>query len=358
MTTKTVRHFLWSCLILLKLAFFLGCATSPNIPFAGRPYPSTLEELDQKNLLLVQELGKLPEIQDGISPEEERALKDLLDLYLEDQKAFDKTFNQMYVVGKPEVRKYCSPLQALYWLSEDGKMDDLQSLIHNYSLKNLLDSSWNFNKRIKLKILNLSEQLAQEIVDVLDKDVIFLAKYQETAKETIKYCYNRNPNDIPWEYRELIENGNNFKIAKVKFERNNLRWKDFNTVVDRLNAPELLDYYINQNIVYFKNRTNSHRPKHTFSHHWGDCDDLAVFGQYILRKGGYRASPRYVHWTADNRGHVGVVIKLEGGRYFLAIDFGRNKNKMTGPYTKISEVDKKLSCGYVFHDSGWWTPPR
>ena len=67
---------------------------------------------------------------------------------------------------------------------------------------------------------------------------------------------------------------------------------------------------------------------------------------------------RYVHWTPDNRGHVGVVIKLEDGRYFLAVDFDDYQNKMTGPYTNISEVDEKLSDWRNYHDSGWWQPLR
>ena len=188
--------------------------------------------------------------------------------------------------------------------------------------------------------------------------MIWYAKYQETAKDTIRLCYNKTPNDIPLEYRELIENGNNYKKAKEKFDRNILRWEDFNIVVDRLNTPDLLHYYINKHITYKKNFAESHTPKHTFSHNWGDCDDLAVFGNYILRKGGYKSYMRYVHWTDDNRGHVGVVIKLEDGRYFLAIDFDNYQNKMTGPYTNISEVDRELSDGRNYHDSGWWQQPR
>ena len=34
---------------------------------------------------------------------------------------FDSTFKQMYQVGKPDVRKYNSALQAMFWLFEDGK---------------------------------------------------------------------------------------------------------------------------------------------------------------------------------------------------------------------------------------------
>jgi hypothetical protein len=261
--------------------------TEPNIPYAGNPSPSVLNDLDQRNPLLVQELGKLPELQDGISSEEVANIEQLNKFYFQNQVAFDKIFQKMYQVGLSEHRKYCTPLQALYWLVEDGKIDTLHDLIdvYVYSLENLLSVSWDF-------------------------------------------------------------------------DGNSERWSDFNTVVDRLNTPELLDYYINHNITYKKNRTNSHTPKHTFLYHWGDCDDLAVFGKYILNKGGYKVDIRYVHWTSDNRGHVGVVIKSEDGHYLLPIDFSPKGNTMSGPYKKISQVDIKLSYGHSFHDSGWWRQPR
>jgi hypothetical protein len=244
----------------LKLIFTIllcsivgGCATFgptiPNTPYKG-PYPTSFDKLSLKNPLLAQEIGKLPELQDGISESESTALDHFVRLYSNNTKLFDKAFQEMYQVGLPEVRKYCTPLQALYWLVEDGKVDELHSQIHNYSLRNLLSSSWNFNVRFELEALDLSEQEAQEIVDAINKDVIWYAKYQETAKDVVKLCYNKNPNDIPLKYRELIENGNNYKITKVQFDRNNLRWKDYNIVIDRLNAPELLDYYIYRNISY------------------------------------------------------------------------------------------------------------
>ena len=128
--------------------------------------------------------------------------------------------------------------------------------------------------------------------------------------------------------------------------------------MERLNSPELLHYFINQRIYYKQNRTNSHTPTHTYTKGWGDCDDLAVFGDYILSKAGYNTHKRFVHWTSDNRGHVGAVIKMLDGKYFLVVDFRQTGNLMSGPYRDISDVDIKLSCGHSFHSSGWWQPPH
>ena len=49
------------------VAVFFGCAASkPNTPYPG-PYPSGFNEVASKNQLLAEELGKIPELQDGIS---------------------------------------------------------------------------------------------------------------------------------------------------------------------------------------------------------------------------------------------------------------------------------------------------
>ena len=162
----------WFVITILNLIIFTGCSsfgpTKPNSPFSG-PYPSTFNDLAIINPLLAEELGKLPEIQDGISDNDVVVLKEIVKVYKTNPKAFDKAFEKMYQVGLSEVRKYCSPLQALYWLAEDGKINELHSQIHDYSLGNLLRSSWNFNKHFELEVLDLSEQQAQKIVDALNK---------------------------------------------------------------------------------------------------------------------------------------------------------------------------------------------
>ena len=53
---------------------------------------------------------------------------------------------QSFRVGVPEVRRYCSPLQALYWMAEDGKHEEMDAIIDNYNLTDLLIWSWYFVK--------------------------------------------------------------------------------------------------------------------------------------------------------------------------------------------------------------------
>lgn len=78
------------------VAVFLGCAVSkPNTPNLG-PYPSGFNELAHKNPLLAEELGKLPELQDGISEEEVAALGKIVEAYNDDPDAFEAAFIEMY----------------------------------------------------------------------------------------------------------------------------------------------------------------------------------------------------------------------------------------------------------------------
>ena len=97
--------------------------------------------------MLAEELGKLPEIQDGISENDSVVLQKIVGLYNANPIFFKKAFEEMYQTGLPEVRKYCSPLQALFWTIEDGNMNVAKDIIHNYSLDLLLASAWNFQSR-------------------------------------------------------------------------------------------------------------------------------------------------------------------------------------------------------------------
>lgn len=89
-----------------------GCAsmfeTKPNIPYRGT-CPEAFRQIQQKNSLLAAELLKLPEIQDGISADESIALERIFELYNLKSTDFDAVFDEMYHVGLPDVRRYCSP---------------------------------------------------------------------------------------------------------------------------------------------------------------------------------------------------------------------------------------------------------
>ena len=85
------------------------------------------------------------------------ALSDIVDLYKSDPANFINAFNEMYKVGLPEYRKYCSPLQALFWLAEDDNLTD--DFIVDFSLPKLIGTAWKEKKSIfthdqALKVIN------------------------------------------------------------------------------------------------------------------------------------------------------------------------------------------------------------
>jgi len=138
----------YAIILIAALCFnFFACATpiKPNIPYSGSS--QELDEISKKNHLLAEELRKLPELQDGISTVEKHALKKLSNLYDNTHDVFDSAFEKMYLEGLPEVRKYCTPLQSLFWLLEDNKSDLAKESIENHDLKWLLIYAWADKKK-------------------------------------------------------------------------------------------------------------------------------------------------------------------------------------------------------------------
>ena len=96
MKHQNIWHLSKFIIIFVLTLYLSGCAslgpTKPNLPYAGNAHPAVLNELAQTNPLFVQELGKLPEIQDGISEKEMSVLNDIVELYRSDQENFDNSF--------------------------------------------------------------------------------------------------------------------------------------------------------------------------------------------------------------------------------------------------------------------------
>ena len=128
---------LWAVILML---FFLGCASAPNPVYEG-PYPDGFSLLAEKNPSLAREFGRLPELQDGLTFGEEKALKHLTEIYLKNPESFDRTFAKMNLIGLLQYRRYCTPLQALFWLSEKGEFDTVESTLGDFSLTRLLISA-------------------------------------------------------------------------------------------------------------------------------------------------------------------------------------------------------------------------
>ena len=308
------------------IAFFSGCAslgsTKPNVPFAGNPYPPIFNSLYQNNPLLAEELGKLPELQDGVSDEENYALEKLIVLYDEDPNTFDKAFEEMYQIGIPDVRKYCSPLQALFWVIEDNKLDDVKDILRDYSLEKLLETAWDFQTK---PIPFSDEQIAMIIDNTEDKSMQeFFSRYKNDKKyiqRVITNNYKHQPRIFNRQVRAIIK--------QVKSENEDLRWEDFDLVIDRLNSPELLDYYERHVISYKYQYGYGEGPeeaRRVFNNKFGHCAQVTAFTVYVLKKAGYEAR-RYI--VADRllmspKGnyHRACLFIMNGKKYIM--DNGRN----------------------------------
>ncbi|MBN1834041.1 MAG: hypothetical protein JW896_18215 [Deltaproteobacteria bacterium] len=136
--------------LLLKVGLFwvialsiMSCTelyqTKPNTPHS-EPFPIECNDLVNSNLLLAKELAKLPEVQDGISDTDAMAFSRICRFYNHNQNAFNAAFEKMYDEGHPDVRKFCTPLQALYWLALEDKLEQID--ISNYSLIAQLNEAW------------------------------------------------------------------------------------------------------------------------------------------------------------------------------------------------------------------------
>jgi hypothetical protein len=307
-----------------------------------------LVQLSEKNELLAIELGKLPDLQDGISASEVAALRGLVKVYDRDADAFDNAFRQMYQIGKPEVRKFCSPLQALFWLAQKD-IEETRKQLEYFQLNSLLDASWDFQEG---PTLTLSEQEAKKVIDSIKSDeqrkeyYAFLDRINVLNSDRIEVLnglilleYKKNPYGFSREARKIIKYSQKWKEE--------LKWKDPKKVIDRLNSPELLDYYINRNIGYKHIIPAFHRsPRSVINEKYGDCDDLAYFGKTVLTKAGYDVFGRYLN-KGIGPGHIGLGIRLEDGSYFLAVDFN-GTNHMSGPYKTLLEFDQALGYGALY----------
>lgn len=311
-----ILSFLWAVL--------LGCSTAPNLPYKGPGYPASFLQFACKNILLSNELGKLPELQAGISEKEARALDAIVKFYRENPDAFESAFKQMYQIGLPKVRKYCSPLQALFWVAESGELEGNKDLIERYSLKKILDISWKFDEFLKFSEF----QLTQILNGIKNEEVRnnYLAISKRIPTETlIKYInedYRENKFAFTKEARKIIE------------DISDPTWKSFDVVTERLNAPELIDYYERRRFRYVGWRFLPHpsvSPKYVFKHNVGECVSITGFTIYCLRKAGYRAKEiRVPGYSADF--HALTLFEMNGKKYIM--DNGMPAPAGINPYVK------------------------
>jgi hypothetical protein len=277
-----------NCLIILPF-FFVGCAslgkTKPNEPYKG-PYPTSFNEIKLKNPLLAIEIGKLPEILDGISPSEAAALEEIVDLYNKAPEDFDKAFTEMFQTGLPNVRKYCTPLQALFWLAEDGEVKELAVQIRDYDLRDLLYTAWYM----------------------------------------------------------LSNTGDR-------------RREDPESVIDRLNSPELFQYWFLTNFSYdwnrfrpFSGRKVPQSAVKTIRRKTGVCHDYAFLAYKCLRKAGYNVTTLNAWYVIRGSGGAGghavclIEKKNAAGQkmYYITGDTNRPR-AINGPFKNPESAAKWIA---------------
>jgi len=146
MRTYEGRTAISAVAILISICLIGGCVTAnaPNKPVSGPV--SQLAPLEKAHPLLAMELRKLPELQDGLTSGEGIALDRITALYFREKAGFDRAFQQMYKEGLPERRKYSAPLQALFWMAEEGPFPE--NLLGQFSVIYLLEHAWTFGPRL------------------------------------------------------------------------------------------------------------------------------------------------------------------------------------------------------------------
>ena len=308
------------CILTILLCYVIvGCTslgpTKPNEPFPG-PYSFGFNALAEQNRLLSEELAKLPELQDGISEEEETAMDILAEQYNVNPDKFDFMFKQMYNVGIPGVRKYCSPLQALFWMAEEGLLHTINDLIRNYSLEKLLSKAWYFGPPAVsdveiLEIINgiNDTTIRQQYLDY--RSHIGNSRLQKILVVDFKHI------------KHLVSKNARKKIKSLKIE--NPKWSDFVTVTERLNAPELVDYYEQRRFEYVREVPGGNKivnPHWVFKNNKGNCIYITRFTIYCLRKGGYKAWDKRIPSDAPGVYEHSITAFYWNGKKYV-MDNGR-----------------------------------
>ena len=191
------------------------------------------------------EVGRLPEFQGQVGELQGLSLSRFTDLLANAFPLEKVNLREFLKVGQPRFRRYCSPLQAVFWLLEKEEYDPKESPL-KYSLNTLLRKSWKFSEQD--------------------------------------------------------------------------RWRDYEIVTDRLNAPELIDYY---ELKQFKYQDKGYEsPYHLFKTNLGHCRDVTAFTVYCLQKGGYRAwHLRVASSSGYYPDHTVTLFELDGKKFIM--DNGR-----------------------------------
>lgn len=328
MLVACVSLALSSCLVVISPKVSRG-AEKETLPSENRENENMLEakkilsEISAKNSLLVLELAKLPELKNDISKKGVESLKNILALHEIDPLAFNKAFDLMCKEGIPEIRKFCTPLQALFWLSEKVKFSKENNPLPDYELESFLDRAWGVSGIV------LPEEDVKKIL--------------------AGHVYVEDIRDMRLLLSRLSTDSRIFSSSSYLSDIRE-RWSSLEEVTDRLNSPRLVFKYIKPNF-YYPNSIRGKPPtsvEQTFQSRIGTCGSQALFVHYCLEKAGYESvvirydctpgfcgpkrermsytNPTPCHWTCAFK-ECGAIYEIDGGRHFMG-----------GPYKSYAEI--------------------
>jgi hypothetical protein len=127
------------------------------------------------------------------------------------------------------------------------------------------------------------------------------------------------------------------------------RWLNFTEVTDRLNSPELIAIYMQNNFSYSYTKGEAEGVKSAeqiFEDKKGACYDHALFAAYCLKKNGYDNA-----WGAKvtfdrivqgyYTGHIGCIYQDPKDSLYYCMDFGTKGYTVYGPYSSIEEAAQR-----------------
>lgn len=333
----------------------------------------SLIRIEKMNQNLALELGRLPELSVFKTKGARLALENLRRIYEFSPGRFNTLFDAMDAEGLRASRSYCTPLQGLFWMILDGKLDCAgallglhitcnggrddrpklasmaDELVPAYRLSSILDNAWNGEAESKLSV-NIQD-IINNIQTRPGTEEYALLEDRHSRQQLAGYVM-----DDYIKHKEMFDTRD---WATIQGALDQSRWKNFYTVADRLNSPDVINYYINR--YFFFRKTPSSGVYFTFLDKKAQCTDAAYFTVFMLERAGYKTFIRSVKWDENpwDGLHTGAGIILNNGSYLLVSNY-TGINAVSGPFEQVSAMDRKITGNREIIHSQWgaYYPPR
>lgn len=315
LTTKPNTTYLYN---IPSIAQFLPHEETRSIKKTATSHEERVHQLFEKVFKFDQEfaieLGRLPEFQDGVNEREILALENFVNFLSVSTDNDKAALGKILSIGKPKYRQFSSPLQALFWLAEKRELKREKNPLQDYCLDKLLSKAWTFTTEF-------SEEEAIAIIGNLknkEKVEEILKRYRngEISLNELNQWFNTDRSSDEKILEALYHDKKIFSKYKGKD-----KWSDFSIVVDRLNSPELVDYYQRKNFRYQYRRDPIGSAYQIFKTKSGQCADYTEFAVWCLKKAGYNAFEYHV--PSPTRDPYHIVCRFEDkGKWFI-MDNGR-----------------------------------